>query len=91
MRFDLLPVDQLIIPSDQADDCGINHKPFDGLGAVCCCTVVLKEGVQDWNARQPCGTPVLMVTAEEVMSPPRAYLVESSGSSCINYCLVQGP
>ncbi len=44
----LLPVGRLIVVGDQAYHRCVISKSDDDIGAVCCCTVVCVQGVQEW-------------------------------------------
>ncbi len=44
----LLSVGRLIVVGDQAYHCCVIRKFDDDIGAVCCCTVVCVQGVQEW-------------------------------------------
>ncbi len=44
----LLSVGRRIVVGDQAYHCCVIGKFDDDVGAVCCCTVVCVQGVQEW-------------------------------------------
>ncbi len=57
----LLSVGRLIVVGDQAYHCCVVSKFDNGVGAVCCCTVVCVQGLQEWAkfATSVAGTMVL--------------------------------
>ncbi len=65
----LLSVGRLIVVGDQAYHRCVIGKFDDDVGAVCSCTVVCVQGVQEWAEDAPCGAPVLRIRGDEVLLP----------------------
>ncbi len=87
----LLSVGRLIVVGDQAYHRCVISKFDDDIRAVCCCTVVCVQGVQEWAEDATLGAPVLRIRGDEVLLPiltPDFCLSGSPGSSCTEICSV---
>ncbi len=65
----LLSVGRLIIVSDQAYHHCVISKFDDDVRAVCGCTVMCVQGVQEWAEDAAWGAPVLRIRGDEVFLP----------------------
>ncbi len=66
----LLSVGRLIVVGDQAYHLLCHRQIDDDFGAVCSCTVVCVQGVQEWaEDASPADAPVLRIRGDDVLLP----------------------
>ncbi len=65
----LLSVGRLIVVGDQAYHRCVVSKFDDDIGAVCSCTVMCVQGVQEWAEDAALRAPVLRIRGDDLLLP----------------------